>query len=115
MMSLMVVFEIPSSVKVYGKTYKVTLIADNALKGRTGLKKLGIGANIEHIGKGAFDGCKNLKKIIIKSKKLTLEKTDNDAFKGINSKAVIKVPKGKADYYKKIVYSKGAGKSVKVK
>ena len=44
-----------------------------------------------------------------------LEKTDNDAFKGINSKAVIKVPKGKADYYKKIVYSKGAGKSVKVK
>lgn len=108
-------FEIPSSVRVFGKTYKVTSIADNALKGRTGLKKLKIGANIEHIGRGAFDGCKNLKNIIIKSKKLTIEKTNNDAFKGINSKAVIKVPKGKAEYYKKIVYAKGAGKSVKVK
>ncbi len=108
-------FEIPSSVKISGKVYKVTSIADNALKGKSKLKKLKIGANIEHIGKGAFNGCKNLKSIIIKSKKLTLQKTGNNAFKGINSKAVVKVPKGKAVSYKEIIYTKGAGKGVKVK
>ncbi len=108
-------FEIPSSVKISGKVYKVTSIADNALKGKSTLKKLKIGANIEHIGKGAFNGCKNLKSIIIKSKKLTLEKTGSDAFKGINSKAVVKVPKGREASYKGIIYARGAGKGVKVK
>ncbi len=106
---------IPSSVKISGKVYKVTSVADNALKDMGKLKKLEIGANIEHIGKGAFNGCKNLKRIVIKSKKLTLEKTGSNAFKGINSKAVIKVPKSRITSYKKIIYAKGAGKSVKVK
>lgn len=106
---------IPSSVKIYGKVYKVTSIADNALKGMGKFKKLEIGANIEHIGKGAFNGCKNLKRIVIKSKKLTLEKTGSNAFKGINSKAVIKVPKSRITSYNKIIYARGAGKSVKVK
>lgn len=106
---------IPSSVKISGKVYKVTSVADNALKGMGKFKKLEIGANIEHIGKGAFNGCKNLKRIVIKSKKLTLEKTGSNAFKGINSKAVIKVPKSRITSYKKIIYAKGAGKSVKVK
>lgn len=106
---------IPSSVKISGKVYKVISVADNALKGMGKLKKLEIGANIEHIGKGAFNGCKNLKRIVIKSKKLTLEKTGSNAFKGINSKAVIKVPKSRITSYKKIIYVKGAGKSVKVK
>lgn len=106
---------IPSSVKISGKVYKVTSVADNALKGMGKLKKLEIGANIEHIGKGVFNGCKNLKSIIIKSKKLTLRKTGSNAFKGINSKTVIKVPKGKIASYKKIIYARGAGKNVKVK
>ena len=106
---------IPSSVKISGKVYKVTSVADNALKDMGKLKKLEIGANIEHIGKGAFNGCKNLKRIVIKSKKLTLEKTGSNAFKGINSKAVIKVPKSRITSYNKIIYARGAGKSVKVK
>lgn len=51
---------------------------------------------------------------MIKSKKLTLKKTGSNAFKGINKKAKIKVPKGKVKQYKKLVKAKGAGKNTKV-
>lgn len=106
---------VPASVKVSGKKYKVTAIAQNALKGNKKIQKLTIGSNIGKIGKKAFYGCSKLKSIIIKSKKLTAKNTGSKAFKGINSKATIKVPKGKVKSYKKIVRAKGAGKKVKVK
>ena len=106
---------VPASVKVSGKKYKVTAIAQNALKGNKKIQKLTIGSNIGKIGKKAFYGCSKLKSIIIKSKKLTAKNTGSKAFKGINSKATIKVPKGKVKSYKKIVHAKGAGKKVKVK
>ncbi len=106
---------IPASVKVSGKKYKVTAIAKNALKGNKKIQKLTIGSNIAKIGKKVFYGCSKLKSIVIKSKKLTSKNTGSKAFKGINSKAVIKVPEGKVKSYKKIVRAKGAGKKVKVK
>ena len=106
---------IPSAVKVGGKKFKVTSIANNALKGNKKITKLTIGANINKIGKNAFNGCSSLKSITIKSKKLTAKKTGKNAFKGINKKAVIKVPKAKTKAYKKIVKAKGAPKTVKIK
>ena len=106
---------IPSTVKVSGKSYKVTTIAKNALKGNKKLTKLTIGANVTKIGVNAFKGCSKLKSIIVKTKKLTKSKVGKNAFKGINSKATIKVPKAKVKAYKKIVQAKGAGKGVKVK
>ncbi|MCI9077370.1 MAG: leucine-rich repeat protein [Lachnospiraceae bacterium] len=106
---------IPSTVKVSGKTFKVTSIANNALKGNKKITKLTIGANINKIGKNAFSGCSSLKSITIKSKKLTAKKTGKNAFKGINKKAVIKVPKAKIKTYKKIIKAKGAPKTVKIK
>lgn len=105
---------IPSAVMFSGKMYKVTSIASNAVKGSKKLKELTIGANIKVIGKNAFKDCNNLKKIIIKSEKLTSGQTGSNAFKGINSRAVIKVPKNKASTYKKLVKAKGAGKNVKI-
>lgn len=106
---------IPSTVKVGGKKFKVTSIANNALKGNKKITKLTIGANINKIGKNAFNGCSSLKSITIKSKKLTAKKTGKNAFKGINKKAVIKVPKAKAKAYKKIIKAKGAPKTIKIK
>ncbi len=106
---------IPSTVKVSGKSYKVTTIAKNALKGNKKLTKLTIGANVKKIGANAFRGCSKLKSIIVKTKKLTKSKVGANAFKGINAKATIKVPKAKVKAYKKIVKAKGAGKNVKVK
>ena len=106
---------IPSTVKVSGKSYKVTTIAKNALKGNKKLTKLTIGANVKKIGANAFRGCSKLKSIIVKTKKLTKSKVGANAFKGINAKATVKVPKAKVKAYKKIVKAKGAGKNVKVK
>ena len=106
---------IPATIKVDGITYKVTSIAKNALKGNKKVTKLVIGKNVKTIGKKAFAGCKNLKTITIKTKLLKDKTVKKQAFKGIHSKAVIKVPKGKASAYKKILRKKGIGKAVKVK
>lgn len=106
---------IPASIKISGKAYKVTAIANNAFKGNKKLAKVTIGANVKKIGKNAFKGCSNLKKIIIKTKKLTAKTVGKNAFKGINKKAVVKAPKNKIKSYNKIIKAKGAGKGVKVK
>ena len=58
---------------------------------------------------------KKLKKITIKSTKLTKKTIGSKAFTGINKKAVIKCPKGKKAAYKKILLKKGMKKSMKFK
>ena len=80
---------IPATVKVKGVTYKVTAISDKAFKGNKKLTTVTIGSNVTKIGKEAFSGCKNLKKIAVTAGKLkTISK---NAFKGINKKATITV------------------------
>lgn len=79
---------IPAKVTIQGKKYMVTAI-----------------------GSQAFSGCKNLKQVTIKSKKIT--KIGNNAFKNGNKKAVVKVPKSKKKLYKKLL--KKAGFKGKVK
>ena len=64
------------------------------------------------IGKGAFRGCSKLKKITIKSKRIT--KIGSNSFKGINKKAIIKVPKSKYKKYKKMIENAKTPKKVKV-
>ncbi len=106
---------IPASVTINGKAYAVTSIAPNAFKGNKKLKSVTIDKNIRKIGKNTFYGCKNLKKIVIRSKNLTKKSIGKNAFKGIHSKAVVKVPKSKVKSYKTLFKSKGMGKKVKVK
>ena len=80
---------IPATVKVKGVTYKVTAVSDKAFKGSKKLTTVTIGSNVTKIGKEAFFGCKNLKKITVTAGKLkTISK---NAFKGINKKATITV------------------------
>ena len=62
-----------------------------------------IDKNVKNIGKNAFYGCKNLKKVIIKTTKLTKKTVGKNAFKGIHKKATIKVPKKKLNAYKKLL------------
>ena len=95
---------VPATVKISGKTYKVTEISANAFKNKKKLKKVTIGKNVTKIGKNAFSGCKNLKSITIKGK--GLKKVGANAIKGINKKAVIKVPKTKVKAYKKLFTKK---------
>jgi hypothetical protein len=106
---------IPATVSVEGITYKVTAVSASAFKNNTKVTKLTIGSNVSSIGKNAFYGCKKLKTITIKTKKLTSAKVGSNAFKGIYSKATVKVPKKKLNVYKKFLKKKGIGKNVKVK
>lgn len=80
---------VPESVTVNGITYKVTSIASNAFKSNKKITKVVIGKNVTTVGKNAF--------------------------KGIYSKATIKVPKSKWKDYKAMLKSKGVGTKVKIK
>ena len=126
---------IPKTVQINKKTYKVVQIAKNALKGSDvqtvviganvtaiqdqafagckKLKKVTVGANVKSIGKAAFKDCKNLKNITVKSTKLKTVKAK--ALKGINKKATIKVPAKKLKNYQKLFRKKGQSSSVKIK
>ena len=104
---------IPKTVKIQGKTYKVTSIASNAFKDNKKLTSVTVGANVTTIGSKAFYGCKNLKKITVKSTKL--KSVGKNALKGIHKKAVVKVPKSRFSKYKKLFKGKGQKKTVKIK
>lgn len=51
---------IPKTVKLNGKSFKVTEIDKNAFKNSKKLKKIKIGDNVKTIGASAFSGCKAL-------------------------------------------------------
>jgi hypothetical protein len=121
--------KIPASVKVVGasafsgdtklKTVTmgsgVTTVGDKAFYNCKKLTKITLPKNVTKIGKQAFAKCKSLKTITIKSAKLTKSRVGSKAFKGINAKATIKVPKNKLKVYKSFLKSKGIGSKVKIK
>lgn len=93
---------IPATIKAKGITYKVTAIGTKAFNGNKKLKKVTIGANIAKISNNAFYKCKSLKMVTIKSVLLTKKTVSKRAFKGVNKKMVIKVPKKMKKAYGKI-------------
>ena len=90
--------KIPDTVSINGVTCGVSEIAANTFKNNKKLQKVTIGKNVTKIGKKAFAGCRNLKKINIKSTKLTTAYASS--IKGIVKTAVIDVPKQKIKVYK---------------
>lgn len=111
------IFTVPASIKSEDEkfTFRVTEISKNAFKNNTKLKKVTIGKNVGKIGANAFSGCKKLKNIKITSTQLTKKSIGKNVFKGIDKKAVIKVPKKKRKAYQSILKGKGQAKSVKIK
>lgn len=103
---------IPATVKIGGKNFKVTSVAASALKNKTKVTSVTLGANVTAIGSNAFYGCKKLGTITIKSAKL--KTVGKNAFKGMKATAKIKVPKSKEKSYKKLLKSKGQGSKVKI-
>lgn len=93
---------IPATIKAKGITYKVTSIGAKAFNSNKKLKKVTIGANIVKISNNAFYKCRSLKTVIIKSVLLTKKTANKKAFKGVNKKMVIKVPKKMKKVYVKI-------------
>lgn len=129
--------KVPNTIKISGKTYKVTTIASAAFKGNKKLKKITIGKNVKSIGAKAFygdkklaslkinskvlnkiggyafSGCKKLKTFTLKSKKLK-KKSVKKSLKGSSIKS-IKTTSSLRKKYKKYFTKKNAGKSVTIK
>ncbi len=103
---------IPDTVTIDNITYKVTSIAKNAFKNNKKVKKITIGNNIMNINANAFNGCKNLKTITIKSKKI--KTVGKNALKGIHKNAKVKVPKSQLKKYRKLFKNKGQKSTVKI-
>ncbi len=129
--------KIPATVKLGGKSFKVTKIAAGAFKnnkylttvvignnvttigaqafsGCTRLAKATIGTKVTTIGKQAFYKCRKLKKIIVKTKKLTKARIGAKAFTGVPASAKVDVPNAKKKTYKKAFQAKGLNKKAKV-
>lgn len=104
---------IPKSIICGKLKFTVTSVAANALKNNTKIKNLVIGANVNKIGKKAFFGCKSLKQISIKTKKLTAKKVGANAFAKIETskqQLKISIPKKKANSYIKWLRKRGISK-----
>ncbi|MEY8515620.1 beta-L-arabinofuranosidase domain-containing protein [Lachnospiraceae bacterium 29-84] len=104
---------VPSTVKIGGKSFKVTEIGNKAFSGCKKVERVVVGSNVTKIGSKAFYNCRKLKQITIKSKKLNY--VGKNACKNIHAKAVIKVPKSKLKAYKKLLKGKGQKKTVQIK
>ena len=92
----------------------VTTIGSNAFYKCTSLTGVIIPSKVAKIDKQAFYGCKKLKSITIKTTKLTDKNVGSSAFKGIYTKATIKVPKKQLAAYKKLLKNKGVSSKAKV-
>lgn len=71
-------------------------------------------AKVTGIAKKAFNKCKKLKKIVIKSKYLKKKKIAKNAFYGLSKKAKIKVPKKKQKVYQRWFGAKKLSKKIKI-
>ena len=98
---------IPTTVKIGGKSFRVTAIGTSAMSGAKKLTTVKIGANIMTVGAKAFCGCSKLSNVTIFSTKLTTAKTGANAFKGIRSNCRFKVPASRVSAYKKTPPCKG--------
>ena len=129
--------KIAKTIKANGKTYKVTAIAANALKGNKKVTSVSIGSNVEKIGKKAFANCTKLKTVTVNGNKLktigknafsgdknlktvnlkkvkTLKTVGKSAFKGVSKKVTVRVPKNKKAAYVRI-FKKGGIAAGKIK
>lgn len=104
---------VPATVKISNQTYHVTGIAAKACMNNKKLKHVTIGKYITKIGAKAFCNCKKLKTIKFNTTKM--KKIGAGAFKGINKKAVLKVPSKKLKSYRTLLKGKGVPKSASIK
>ena len=105
---------IPSTVKIGGKSFRITAIGTNAFNRAKKLKTLRIGRNITTIGSKAFYQCSSLANVTVDSIKLQASKTGSNAFKGIRTNCTFKVPASKVSTYKKLLQARGASSKIKV-
>lgn len=93
--------------------YMIRVISSKAFADNKHLKVVKLGSDLRKIKPRAFDGCKNLKTLIIRSKKLT-KSSVRGALKGSSVERIF-VPDSKVKDYEKIFTKKNCGRDVKVR
>lgn len=106
---------IPKRVKLYDYVYKVTEVGRKAFCKNRKIRKITIGANVKNIGRRAFYGCKNLKRIVIKTKLLKTGGLEAQVFSAVYKKAVIKVPGSRLKAYRNLLKKNGIPGKVIIK
>lgn len=101
---------IPAKVKLKGHSYKVASVAPGAFKNNSKLNYITIGKNVKKIGKKAFYGCKRLRYIDVKSKKLTAKSIGKQAFGRGYKLPRVKSAKNVWKRYARIMPAKGLSK-----
>lgn len=105
---------IPNVIVIDAIKYKVVGVAKGALQNNKKVTSVVVGKYVASIEKNAFRGCKNLKKINIKSTKL--KSVGKNVIKNIDKNATINVPKKQYSKYKKLFKSStGYKKTMKIK
>lgn len=108
---------IPPTVTINDVSYKVTEIKAKAFQNFTKISSVTIGKNVTKIGNQSFSGCKKLKTLIFKGKKVPT--FVSKPFKKTPSKMNVKLAKGMKSKDKKKMKSKlvkaGVSKKAKIK
>jgi hypothetical protein len=105
--------KVPETIEEEGITYTVTQIGSKAFTVSKAVTKIVIPKSVKKIGKQAFRGLPKLKKIFVKTTKLTGKTVAAKAFAGVGEKVIVKVPKAKKKAYQKLFQRKGLRGSVK--
>ena len=104
---------VPNTVSFGGRTYSVTCINANALRGNKYIKKVTLGKYIRSIEHNAFYNCPKLAKVVINSKDLV--NISNYAFKKSKSSLKVYVPtRGLISTYRSLLLDGGMSRTAKV-
>ena len=105
--------KVPDTVTTRGAKLKVVAVADKAFYKDRKLTTLTVGKYVETIGAKACYGCEKLKKVIIRTSKLTDKTVGAKAFDRIYARVTFKCPKARLKAYKKLLKKKGAPKKAR--
>ena len=106
--------KIGTKVTINGISYSVTSVCERAFRSNKRVKKVSLGSRVDKIGKEAFANCRNIKVLYIYSPRLKASDIGENAFKGINKRVKISVPKAKMKEYKELFREKGLSKQTSV-
>ena len=106
--------KIGTKVTINGISYSVTSVCERAFRSNRRVTKVSLGSRVDKIGKEAFANCRNIKVLYIYSPRLKASDIGENAFKGINKRVKISVPKAKMKEYKELFCEKGLSKQTSV-
>lgn len=105
---------VPDYILVDEKKYSVVGVAKNAFAKNKNIEKLEIGKNVTTIDKNVIPVENILQELYIRTAKLTKKTIAKNAFKGMDKKVSVYVPKKKQKEYIKLLRSKGLSRKVTV-